>query len=413
MSYTLFDAMKHSRHPYQTMLLRQIATSDESFSVLPFVPKGGEGFSYEREVELPEFDFINPGGSVSESTGRSERVLVTKREATSDFYVDNYAQDNMGDQISPLERQTAQKLKAAGRMLAQKIIDGGAITSFAMEPFQAGPLVDALVDVSPFIQDRHGPGELKFTLTGTLLQFRAPGDVDFGEAVEIASDGTFVLKSSSPSKWIKVTLDVSDATADAIRRITFSTSSHEFDGLERLVPPHRVRTSLASEADGSDFTFGILEELRDMVKNRSGQLAFLMRSELRRKYNASCRMLGGVVPQWVQGPHVAIPSFDGIPILVNDFIPKDEAKGSSTSLSSIYLVNFTPDGEGVYMGCLGGERHDVEGDPRNTTVLGFRIRDLGQKEGESKVGRRISWYGALAVGSDLSVARASEIKTAA
>lgn len=411
MAETLFDAMKHSRNPYQTMLLRQIATSDELFGLLPFVPMGGEGFSYEREVSLPSFGFIAPGGSVSESTGTTERVLVTKREATSDFYVDNFAQDNQNDLVDPLERQTKMKLKAAGRTIADKIVNGGAITGFVIEPFDGGPLVDALLSASMFIRDRDEPGEIKYTHADTKVYFRAPGDREFGPGVDISGgDGDYELVSASPSKRIKVTLDVSDAIADAIRRIVFTTSSNEFDGLKKAIPEHRVRKSLSGDTNGATLSFGILEELRDMVKNRSGQLAFVMPAALRRKYNQLCRQLGGTVPQWTQSPHVSVPSFDGIPILVNDFIKLDETKGAKSNLSSIYLLNLGPD-DGVYMGCLGGETHDVEADPRDRTVLGFRLRELGQKEGKSQVGRRLSWYGALAFGSDLSVARASEIIT--
>jgi hypothetical protein len=411
MSYTLYDAFKHSRDAYQTAFLRQIATSDESFAMIPFIPMGRESFSYEREKSTGSFGFIAPGGSVSATTGTSERIPVATREATADFYVDNFAEDNMSEIMSPLERSTMQKLKAAGRTLADKFITGGSITGATVDPFDLGAYVDALVAASPYISNRMGPGELKYTHAGTLLQFRAPGDVDFGTAVTASGDGNYTLYSSSPSKWITVTLDVSDATVNQTKRVEFTTSSNEFDGLKNHCAPSQLVVSAGT--DGDALSFGKLEELRDLVKNRDGRLAYIMPASLRRKYNALVRATNGAPPAYVLNEHVSVPSFDGIPILTNDWIPVNEAKGAASTLSSVYLVNFATGGDlsGVFMGCLGGESHNVEGDPRDTTVLGFRLRELGQKEGNSQVGRRLSWYGALGCGSDLSLARSSQLIT--
>lgn len=411
MALTLYEAMKASQNAYQAELLKQIATTDDMFAICPWVPKLGEGFSYEREVSLGSFGAIAPGGSVNESTGKTEKVTISNREFSADFYVPNFAQSLMSDRVSQLERQTMMKLKAAGRTLAGKMITGGSISSATVDAFDTGAYVDALVAASPFIRDREGPGELKYTHSGTLLQFRAPGDPEFGDAVACTTDGNYTLASKDPSKWITVTLDVSDATANQTRRIAF-TASNEFDGLQNQCASSQVRS--ASGNDGDALSFPILEELVDAVKNRSGQLAFVMHSKVRRKYNALVRATGGTDPGFVmEGPlgKLTLPSFAGIPILTNDNVPVNESKGSASTLSSVYLANFA-DGEGVYMGAYGSGRQEVDADPRDVSVLGFQIFELGQKEGESKQGRRLCWFGGMACGSDLSLARAKNIITA-
>lgn len=410
MSSTIYDAMRHSQNPYAVMLLKQIATSDMSFGVVPFVMKGSEGFSYEREVSTGSFNFIAPGGSVANSTGTTERVTISKREATEDFWVDNFAADNQTNPVSPVERQTQMKLKAAGRAIAGKMITGVSISStFTIEAFQSGDYVDAITAASPFINERYGPGEIKYTHSSTTIQFRAPGDREFGTAVTAATDGDYTIASEDPSKWITVTLDVSDATADAIRRITF-TASNEFDGLQQLVSTGQTRDAVGTDGDALSFT--ILEELYDSVKVRTGQLAYVMNSAARRKYNQLVRTTNAAGPDFVmQASGIRVPTFDGIPILTNDFIPSTESKGSSgATLTSVYLVNYEPEA-GVYMGCLGGESMDVMADPRNVSVMGFRLRELGQHQSNSQVGRRLSWYGAQACGSDLSLARARQLST--
>lgn len=412
MALTIAEAMQASQNPFQTAFFKQIATTDHSFVMMPFVPKAGEAFSFGREVSNGSFASITPGGSVVESTGREEKVTVSVREFAADFYVPNFSEDLMSDGVSQLEQQTIHKLKAAALSLAGKMVAGNSIsTTFTSEAFQSGPYVDALVQASPFIREREGAGELKYTHSGTLLQFRAPGDPDFGTAVACATDGTYTLASYDPSKWIKVTLDVSDATADAIRRIAFQ-ATNDFDGLQYQVTSGQTRASEAT--DGDAMAFGILEELVDAVKVRSGQLAFVMNAALKRKYSALVRSAGGVDPGFIMDSpigRIVTPSFNGIPILVNDNIPSTESKGSASNLSSIYLANLGPN-DGVYMAAFGGGSQQVDADPRERTVLGFRLHDLGQKQGESKVGRRLVWYGAMAVGSDLSLARAKEIVTA-
>lgn len=414
MALTLQEAAQQAQNPYQAAVLRQIATTDYLFGMLPFVPKSGEGFSMTREVSTGSFASYAPGGSVSESTGRTEKVTVSHREFGADLYVPNFAEDLMSDSGSQIEAQTMMKLKAAGLALAGKVITGNSIsTTFTSEAFQLGAYVDALVQASPFIREREGAGELKYTHTGTFLQFRAPGDPDFGTAVACAADGNYTLASYDPSKWITVTLDVSDATDDAIRRIAF-TATNDFDGLQYQVTSGQTRAATSTTA-GDALSLPIMEELIDAVKNRSGQLAFIMNSKLRRKFTALVRAAGGTPPEFVMdGPlgKFTMPSFNGIPILVNDNIPSTEDSGNASvhTLSSVYLANLGPN-DGVYMAAFGGATQQVQADPRDATVLGFRIRELGQKASVSAVGRRLTWYGALCVGADLSLARAKQIIT--
>jgi hypothetical protein len=417
MALTIYDAMRGSQNPYQTMLLRQIATSDDMFSVVPFVPIQGEGFSYEREKALGSFTFIAPGGTVNESNATTERVTASNREATEDFFVPNFAQSLMSSQVSQLEKQTRLKLKTAGRAIAGKMITGASITSATCDNFQGAttPLVDALVSASPFIRDREGPGELQYTHSGTLLAFRAPGDQEFGAGVDISGgDGNFTLVSSDTSKWIRVTLDTSDATGgavDARRRIVF-TASGDFPGLAQQCPTGQIRDAVGTSGDALSFV--ILEELMDAVKNRAN-LAFVMNAKLRRKFNVLVRALGAAGPEFVERNGVMLPSFAGIPILTNDWIPSTETGSSGgTTLSSVYLANFA-EGEGVYMAAYGSGTQNVEADPRDVSVMGFQLFELGQKQGatpKSEVGRRLCWFGTMACGSDLSIARAQRIITA-
>jgi hypothetical protein len=423
MSLTIIDRGKQLRSPYSVGLIKQIATSDEMFPILPVELKQGMDFSYEREVATGSFGFITPGGSVSESSATSERVSVAIREATADVDVPNYAIDVQSGGEGAIDRQIMAKAKAAGRLIAQTVITGNCVDGVTMvSDFPNGPLVDALIAASPFIMSTtHGgsmSGELKYTHAGTLLQFRAPGDTAFGTAVAIAADGDYTLQSGDPSKWIRVTLDVSDAQTAAVnntRGILFTTSTNAFDGLPRFVREGSVQLLDAAPTTGNPLTFGLMDELRDGVKNRSGQLAYVMNLAALRYYKTLCRAAGGVTMAELAGRMV--PTHDGTPIIVNDWIPSTESASDgtpSTGLTSVYCANFAREEDGgVFLAVAGGETLNVDGDPRQHTLLGFRLRSVGQVEGSSKERTRLGFYGALGVGSDLSLTRARRVLLAA
>lgn len=413
MPQTLYEAAKMSQNPFTVEAFLQIATADEMFAYLPFVGKDGEGFTYTREKSLGSFAFVaDAHTSVAESTGEDEIVTVSKREAVADFYVRNFAQKNLAGRVNPLDRQTIMKLKAAGVTLATAVVGGGYITGFTMDSdFAGGPGVDALVTASAYMDSsRAGPGSVKYVHSGTWLSFRAPGDRTYGTAVSIAGgDGSYTLVSDNPSKWIRVTIDATDFSANGVREILFTSSTNEIDGLATSIVTSQVRTS--SGTNGDEPAFGILDELLDSVKVKEN-LAFVMNGTLRRKYKNLLRGAGGLEPKELMDGTFSVPSYENVPILKNDYISSAESKGSSSTLSSIYLASFSAE-QGFWMGALGGENFDVQADPRNVTVMGFRLEELGQIQGgPSAEGRRLMYFGGTALGSDLAAARASEIETA-
>lgn len=407
MSYSLLSWAQKTQNPLSALVLKTIATTDELISQLPFVPKEGESFEYIREVSIGSFGYIDPSNpTISESTGSEEVIKIPKRWAGGDFYIENFANDHAGE--SAYRTQLRMKLKAAGRMIADDVINGAYAGTIAVSAADTGAYVDTIV-AGPWLDSyRHGLGLLRYTHSGTKLAFRAPGDMHFGADVTCAADGTYTLTSENPSKYVVVTLDVSDATKDQTLTVNFASSSHEFDGLKKIVAPSQVRASTGTNGDA--LSFEIMDELRDSVKVREN-LFYIMPSSLVRSYAKLCRALGGVTPEAVVGGQ-RFMAHDGIPILRNDNIAVDESKGGSNgTLSSVYLASLAPE-TGVYMGALGGSSMPADLDPYQTSILGFRMYDLGQIQASNKAGWRINWYGGLALGSTLAAARAKEIAPA-
>lgn len=410
MALTLLEAAKQSQNELTAGVLLAIATSDEMISQLPMVRKGGESFMYNREKTLPTAGFVSPTHtSVGESSADSDRVTVPLRLLVDDVDTYIFAQQQQSDLMQQRGAQVSQKLKATGRTIADKMING----AFASGATQVDSISGVtIVSVGPNQDsDRHGPGELFYDQSEDELFYRAPGDRAYGTAMDVSSDVTAQpIVSDNPNRYLIVTVvNGSLPGADADTAVTISTSTNEPDGLKKLVTTGQTISSTG--ADGDALTFGRLDNLIDIVKVEENRF-LVMNSAVRRQYLALMRSLGGTEPGHVSLPGIngPVPTYRGIPILRNDNIASDESKGANTDLSSVYCVSMSYNG-GFYAGVGGEGAQTANLTPMQTRIMGVQVRDIGELEDKEAVRTRVSWYGAFALGSELAVARASEIQT--
>jgi|SRR5210317_184965 len=175
------------------------------------------------------------------------------------------------------------------------------------------------------------------------------------------------------------------------------TTAQEFDGLVSLV--EAGQTIASTGANGDALTLTKLDELADKIPY--GPDAFIMNSAMIRQYRNLLRTVGG----GTDANMLQLKNFDrpilthnGIPILKNDFILSDEAKGTMSTGSSIYAVRMNED-DGVH-GIFGGDS------------AGIRIENIGTVQNKDAWRIRVKWYSAIVMKSTLSLARASELTTA-
>jgi hypothetical protein len=410
---TLPEALKRTRSPAMGMIAKAISTTDAFGAVVPFKLIDGTAERVDREGTLPDTAFIADDGStgLASSTGTDDVTHVPVRRIVSDLDVDALADDLTGPSPgSQRGRQVQKKVKATWRKIKDKLVNGAHVTShtlgLATNPFNA---IDA-IDYGPWLDSsRFGPGAIKYTHTGTLWQFRAPGDVDYGTAVECAADGTFTLRSWNESKFIIVTLDVSDATQNGETSITFSSTSREFDGLIEMCDPGQLIEPVA--ANGDDFALNLLDKMMRYEKVKTNR-AFIMHTALEEQFYSKMRALGGadIRTMAIPGYGSEVPVYRGIPILGNDNIGLDETVGTTTDATSIYLASLDTD-EGLYLAAAGGANFDADGDPRSRVVMGFRIVDLGDLEAADHRRTRVKWYGTPVLRSKLALVRKSGVKS--
>jgi HK97 family phage major capsid protein len=157
-----------------------------------------------------------------------------------------------------------------------------------------------------------------------------------------------------------------------------------FDGLQTIVPSAQT---VSMGANGGALTFDKLDEMLDLVKPGRPEV-LLMAKRTRRKLKSLRRSDGISMETSLNQFGQQIESYDGIPVLVDDFCPIDEIKGTETAASSIWALKF-----GMGTGLMGLENG------------GITVERVGELETKDATRHRIKWYCGLALFSELGVAR--------
>jgi HK97 family phage major capsid protein len=298
----------------------------------------------------------------------------------------------------PLLKDEADKL--SNDMLRQGVIEN-IITSdevFALLPFipisgkayvynrEASLGTAAFVDVNEEITESAST----FTKVTETLR-RIIGDVDVDDFLQTQESDTTDQSAVQIGTKSKV---VGRSFANKlINGDSTGTAGKEFDGLLNLMPAGQM----ADTGDnGGALSFDFLDEMIDLVKV-GGQRVYIMPSRTLRAYIQLVRALGGTNPEHltVEGITGPIPSYRGIPILKNDWIPVNQTKGTGSDQTTIFLAALD-EAEG-----LAGLMSDSQG--------GVEVKVVGPVQNKDATRYRVRWYTSVALHSELSVAAADGI----
>lgn len=194
-------------------------------------------------------------------------------------------------------------------------------------------------------------------------------------AIQVAS------KAKSIGRKYQQNMLIGDGTADT------------FTGLFSLIPAGQI---MPSAVNGQNLSFDILDALIDQIKDKDGQVDYMMMSARTiRSYLALLRTLGGAsIGDVVQLPSGRkIPVYRDIPILRNDFMPLNQIKGSATTCTSIIAGTFDD----------GSQTHGLAG----LTAMGssgVRVTRVGESETKDNTITRVKMYCGMAVYSELGIA---------
>lgn len=168
-----------------------------------------------------------------------------------------------------------------------------------------------------------------------------------------------------------------------------TTNAKEFDGIQKLVAD--TGNFFAAGANGAAISLSMLDELIDKLQGRRPD-ALMMRSGTLRALKALWRAAGGNTGGMLQIDNfgLSVPAHDGIPIIINDFIPGNVAQGTAPNTCSIYALRLN-EVDGLH-GLYGGES------------AGIRVEDIGTVQNKDATRTRLKWYCGLALKSTVSLA---------
>lgn len=178
---------------------------------------------------------------------------------------------------------------------------------------------------------------------------------------------------------------VSHAFSDAFFNGDVSVDAKSFDGITKQIP---VGQTISPGANGGALTLGLMDQLIDLVRPGRPDV-LLMSKRTRRKLSDLRRSSGNLLEVDRDQFGLRALFYDGIPVVVDDFVSDTQTKGSSGAVcSSIYALKF---GQGV--GVMGLEHG------------GIQVETVGELETKDATRHRIKWYAGLALFSELGTAR--------
>jgi hypothetical protein len=211
------------------------------------------------------------------------------------------------------------------------------------------------------------------------------GDVDVDKFLQGTESDTndqkaiqLAMKAKGMGRAFKRALVQGDSSANA----------KSFDGIDKLVRDTGQR--LEAGANGMALSMDMLDELKDMVPN--GVDAYVMRRGTYRALKQLLRAAGGNTAErfMIEDFGFSVPAFDGVPILINDFIEGDVAQGTADDTCSIYAVRLN-EVDGLH-GIYGGES------------AGIIVEDLGTVQNKDATRTRLKAYWSVALKSTQSLA---------
>jgi len=170
----------------------------------------------------------------------------------------------------------------------------------------------------------------------------------------------------------------------------------QFNGLINLCPAGQTVDVATPSPNGENLSFARLDEVIDLVKDKNGQVDYLVMNERTiRAYKALLRALGGAgINATIQLPSGSrVNQYSGIPILRNDYIPVDQTFGAATTATTVFAGTLDD-----------GSRSQGIAGMTAATESGIRVVEVGEAEDRDESITRIKWYSGLALFSTLGIA---------
>jgi hypothetical protein len=177
------------------------------------------------------------------------------------------------------------------------------------------------------------------------------------------------------------------------KMINGTGSSNQIKGLLSLATAAQTKSGATN---GSALSYDLLDETIDLVTDKDGQVDYMMmNARTIRSYYALLRALGGAgIGEVIELPSgVTVPTYRGIPIFRNDYIPVGQTQGTSSTCTSIMMGTLDD----------GSMSHGIAGLTASGSA-GISVEELGASETKDETITRVKFYNGLANFSEKGLA---------
>ncbi|MFN8536177.1 MAG: phage major capsid protein [Thermomicrobiales bacterium] len=174
-----------------------------------------------------------------------------------------------------------------------------------------------------------------------------------------------------------------------------AVDAKSFDGLHKFIPSGQRLKANNNNANGGALTLDDVDAFIDLVKPGKPDAIFLSK-RTRRKLKQLRRSASNIIEVEVDQFGRRVEFYDGIPLVVDDFILDNRTVGTSSGIcSAMYAVQF-----GYARGVLGIHNGGVQ------------IEEVGSLETKDATRRRVKWYSAVVNFRDIACAALEGITNA-
>lgn len=383
--------------PLYQAFFNTVINKDPWFRFLPTAMWGG-GTHIENTIKVgnPTISSLSEGGTVTESAGSYAKMFTYLSELGGQTAVDVHSNANYLGMAGNNEARAYADLAEAYAIKVRDLgINGGYMTeaNVTLNTLVTGGATNNGIDSVDAVSCAmpKGSAALKFDDTADTLEFRAPGSVTYGTAVDVSGgDGAYTLYDGENSlHWVTITIDFSDWDAGGDFEIADAfTFQHpeEMKGLKALSDLDSNQIVGATGANGDTTSIDVLDHIDQLCHGMFKIYIVPQRTE--RSIRTLKMGLGGSDSQDFERNPLNGLVHNGHPVVTSAGIGLDEAKGGTSTCSRIYCVSLDADeglkflfgrqdGAPVLREYPGVDRSERSGGPLSVPVF---LRNIGEKQ---------------------------------
>lgn len=324
----------------ETGAVEAMLTTDELTPLLPFETIAGTtAYRYDRKLADVTAAWVASQGAFTAAGGvKYGRILAETKKLYAQPDVSPEDAARLGGVNGVLGSLAASAFVAMSRAIANKAINGSSAPTSTIDAQSylvttSGGITacttGGLHDLSQSTR-----GELKYTASGTLFRYKAPGDTDFGDAVSIGTTATGTVFSKNGENYLTITRGAGSLASNTTAVVTIANGADEPDGLYKLMAGV-TRQWLYGGDNGGPVSFDLLDQLVDTCKG-SGQKVMVTNKAVRRAVRKLFRDKASAETFTDVGSRKVL-SYDGIPIIASDYMLATRTRGTASGVCSAII----------------------------------------------------------------------------